>query len=240
MPLAAEAVDGVGPQGALEVHHVAHADSADTFLGRGHSQPGHGLAFVAGAAVGPQPHIVLLVELLVLADRQAADEHVGRGGNRVDGNAQLRRTLAVGLNPQLRLAERQARIDVHEILLIAHPADDALRILLQLVHVRSAEIQVHHHLAEAGPLEGRDILHGRAQVGVILEDQPRLVHDGKLRVFALPKIGEPAVDRCLSHVALPLGDAASRVADDRESVRHAAQRFQAMFQLGARLVGPFK
>ena len=41
-------------------------------------------------------------------------------------------------------------------------------------------------------------------------------------------------------VALSLGDAAGRIADDGEGVRDAAQSFQALFQFGARLIGPFE
>src|SRR4029450_4562426 len=68
-----------------------------------------------------EPDVVLLIELLVLADRLASHEHP-RGGRQVlDGDAQLRSSLAVGMDPHLGLSQGEARVAVHVVAGAARP-----------------------------------------------------------------------------------------------------------------------
>ena len=78
LPLPRKPFDGARPLGILEGGDAAEFDDAHARLARRHRQPGDLGGVVPERAVGAEPDVVLLVRLLVFADRIAPHEHVGR------------------------------------------------------------------------------------------------------------------------------------------------------------------
>ena len=237
LPLPREALDRARPLGLLEVGNIPQLDHPDARLRRGDSEPGDVGRVVAESLVGAEPDVVLLVGLLVGADREAADEDVGCRRDRLDRDTQLAGPFPVGDDPHLRLAKRQARVDVDIRPLGPHPVGDRLRIELELLHVGATQIEIDHHLPEAGARNRCHVLDRRPQVGIVDEDPPGVLHDFELAVVPLSEVDQPAVDAGARHLPLPPGGAAAGVADRRERLRHAAHTPQPLLDLGEDLVG---
>ncbi len=55
-----------------------------------------------------------------------------------------------------------------------------LGVFLQLVQVRAAEVELDHRLAHARRRKQRHVLHGHAEVGIVLHDLPGVALDVEL------------------------------------------------------------
>ena len=125
LPLAAEAVDRVRALARFRSGRRSPAAPRRRPVCReGTVKRATRLAIVPLAALGPQPDVVLLVEFFVFADRFAADQGIGRGGDGLDRHAQVRGPFAIELDAQLGLAQREARVDVDEVAFPLHPGGD--------------------------------------------------------------------------------------------------------------------
>ena len=102
-----------------------------------------------------------------------------------------------------------------------HPCADLLRIVLQPLHVGATEVQIDHHLPEAGAGEGGDVLHRGPQVGIVEQDPPGVAHHVELAEVSFAEVAEAAVDRRPRDLALAADGPAGRVADGDEGLPHS-------------------
>ena len=116
----------------------------------GHEDVAHRRRIVAKRLVQPEPHAVLLVAVLELRHFLAADERAHGRRQGIHRHAEIRRPLAVDVNPQLRLRCFEARVGIVDAVDLLHLREQRVRIFLQLVDVRA----LHDHrqpVAAAAP-----------------------------------------------------------------------------------------
>ena len=107
------------------------------------------------------------------------DQHAERVGDRADRDAQVARRLAVDQDLDLGLPQRQGRVEVHQPRLLLQLGDQPVAVFRELVQVRAGEVDL-ERLRPPAALERRDVVDAHPQVGVILEELPRLLLDGEL------------------------------------------------------------
>ena len=213
LPLPVETIDARRRGSRLDADHLIQTHR--TAFVRGDRQQRQRVGAGAELLRGAQPHIVLFASRGEAGDHLAGDHGVQSGGDIGYAHAQVGRALAVDFDAQLRLAVNQRRIRVHHVGQGLEPGQQLLRVLRELVQIRTADRVL--DVARPAPALYADT---GSQIGrIILEDVPRLDHHVLLRFAALIIGNQLDVD------GTGIGGAIRAAADrsqGRDHVRHRA------------------
>ena len=141
-------------------------------VGRSHRHLAQPLGCIAKLTRGPEHHIVLIIARVERRDLLSRHQHVHGLGHVSHANADVRGSITIDFDANLRFARQQRPIRIDDVRMLPHGLEDLPGVLVQLVELGPDEHVLNAGIPESASTDGRNRLHRGREVLIAISRSP--------------------------------------------------------------------